>query len=169
MGAVVYEKPLVIPLSERIPALASTEEGRFGVLTALTASIGAAMGHMNLKYPMNADQILEIGNLIIDQAAEDWIAIEDVLLFLQELLLGKAGKIYDRIDIPFFFELFETYREKRHRALLRFREEEQSQHKVEGKGSLPRMTGEGIDAATMLSMMQTLYSEDEINADGSAT
>lgn len=160
MGAVVYEKPLLIPRSERIPALASTQEGRYAVLTALTASIGGAMGHMNLKYSMNADQILEIGNLIIDQASEDWLAIEDVLLFLQELLLGRMGKIYDRIDIPFFFELFETYRQKRYEALRKFRDEEQSQHKIQGAGSLPRMGGEGIDAATMLSMMETLYSED---------
>lgn len=95
-------------------------------------AITSAMMNINLRVGLNEDQITEIAEQIIEQSQEDNLSVEDVLLFLRELVTGKAGKIYDRMDIPTFFELFENYRERRHQAVLNIRYEEQANHKVLG-------------------------------------
>jgi hypothetical protein len=131
-GIISFEKVLAINSSDRIPALAKTPKGRGEVLTALTASLKSAFSNINLRVGLNEDQLIDLADAIIDQSAEDNLSLEDVLLFLQKLLVGDAGKIYDRMDIPTFFELFETYRQERHVAMLRIREEQQSQYKSLG-------------------------------------
>lgn len=131
-GVVSFQKILAISSSDRIPALSRTQEGRGDILVALTASLKSAFSNINLRVGLNEDQLIELADAIIDQSSEDNLSLEDVLLFLQKLLVGDAGKIYDRMDIPTFFELFETYRQDRHEAILRIREEQQSQHKSFG-------------------------------------
>ena len=131
-GVVSFPMVLSIASKDRIPALAKTEEGRFEVLTALTASIKSAFSNINLRVGLNEDQMIELADAIIDQSGEDNLSLEDVLLFLQKLLVGDAGKIYDRMDIPTFFEKFELYRQDRHKATLRIREEQQVQYKALG-------------------------------------
>lgn len=116
-GIVKFENILLIPSAERLPAITATREGRNRVFVAIAASIRSALSNLNLRYGLNDDQIIELSDQIIDQSHEDNLSLEDVLLFLQQLITGKAGKIYDRLDIPTFFELFETYREDRHKAL----------------------------------------------------
>lgn len=132
MGVVSFKKVLSIDSSERIPALINTADGRYEVLIALAASIKSAMNNLNLRVGFNEDQIIELSVAIMDQSFEDNLSIEDVLLFLQMLITGKTGKIYDRMDIPTFFERFEAYRQERHKALLDIREEQQAQHKAYG-------------------------------------
>lgn len=129
-GLVLYEKVLTIPSTERIPALINQPDGFARVSTALAASLKSAMDNINLRVGLTEDQIIEISCLIIEQSSEDNLSLEDVLLFLQELLLGKMGKIYDRLDVPTFFELFETYRQSRHMALIRAREDQHVQNKA---------------------------------------
>lgn len=131
-GVVVFERVLQIPTNERIPALTKDFDGRVQVSAALSASITSAFSNINLRVGLNADQIVELSDQIIDQSEEDNLALEDVLLFLQQLLLGKGGKIYDRMDIPTFFELFENYRQDRYEKLQQIRYEQQSQFKSFG-------------------------------------
>lgn len=131
-GVVSFKKVLSVDSSERIPALINTADGRYEVLIALTASIKSAMNNLNLRVGFNEDQIIDLSVAIMDQSFEDNLSIEDVLLFLQMLITGKTGKIYDRMDIPTFFERFEVYRQERHEALLDIREEQQIQHKSLG-------------------------------------
>lgn len=131
-GIVCFDRVLLIQSSDRIPALAKTEEGRYEVLVALTASLKSAFGNINLRVGLNEDQMIELADAIIDQSGEDNLSLEDVLLFLQKLLVGDTGKIYDRMDIPTFFQLFEKYRQDRHTAVLRIREEQQVQYKSLG-------------------------------------
>ncbi len=131
-GIVAFDKVLSISQKDRIPAITATSEGRYGMLIALTASLKSAFNNFNLRVGMNEDQIIDLADAIIDQSGEDNLALEDVLLFLQKLLVGDAGKIYDRMDIPTFFEKFEIYRQERHTQMLRIREEQQSQYKSFG-------------------------------------
>lgn len=131
-GIIAFDKVLSIETKDRIPALAATSEGRYEVLIALTASLKSAFNNINLRVGLNEDQIIELADAIIDQSGEDNLSIEDILLFLQKLLVGDAGKIYDRMDIPTFFEMFEKYRQERHVSLLRIREEQQAQFKSSG-------------------------------------
>lgn len=132
---------LSIPLKDRIPALIRSKEiGYNKVLTAVTAALNSALGNLNLRLSVNVDQELDIAEAILEQAEEDQLALEDVLLFLQQLSLGKAGKIFDRMDMPTFFELFETYRESRYQTIVGIRDEQSSQYK--GLGDRTRTSDE---------------------------
>jgi hypothetical protein len=127
-GVIQFDKVLTIPPEERIPALIQQPEGRARVSAVLSASLKSAMDNINLRIGMNEDQIFDLAEAIIDQSSEDSLGIEDVLLFLKDLITGKAGKIYDRLDMPTFFELFENYRQQRHEKLVSIRHEQKSQH-----------------------------------------
>jgi len=116
-GVVRYDKTLQIPSSERIPALTRTEDGYKQVYTALVIALQQCFSNLNLRKGFNEDQLLDLSDMIIEQASEDNLSLEDVLLFLQQLVSGKAGRIYDRLDIPTFFELFEGYRQERYMSL----------------------------------------------------
>lgn len=158
-GIIQFDKVMTLPSSERMPALAKTEDGRGDLLIALSAALKSAFNNFNLKFAMNEDQIIELADQIIDQSYEDNLAIEDVLLFLQGLLTSNYGKVYDRMDIPLFFEFFEKYRQTRHGQLLTIRDEQQTQAKVMGKDSIPRMDRDkNIDPNTFFDLMQTFQS-----------
>lgn len=88
---------------------------------------------MNLKRGMNEDQIINLAEAIIEESKEDNLSMEDVLLFLQQMMTGKiAGRIYDRMDIPLFFELFEYYRQERYLALRYIQYEAEVNYKALG-------------------------------------
>lgn len=131
-GKVKHEKTLLIPSTERIPALTRSDEGYNQVYMILVANLQQAFSNLNLRKGFNEDQLLELAELIIESASEDNLSLEDVLLFLQELVLGKAGKIFDRLDIPTFFELFEGYREQRYLALRYIQYEANANYKAAG-------------------------------------
>jgi hypothetical protein len=129
---VQYGSLLAIPRSERIPALTTDIDGRMKVSAAISASLRSAFENLNLRVGMNPDQIVELAEQIIDQSSEDYLSLEDVLIFLQQLITGKVGKIYDRMDIPTFFELFEVHRQERHEKLVAIREEQVAQQRMYG-------------------------------------
>lgn len=131
-GVVKHDRTLQIPSKDRIPALTHTDEGYNYVLTVLTARLKQTFDNMNLKRGMNEDQIITLGEEIINESHEDNLSLEDVLLFLQQLVTGKAGRILDRMDIPLFFELFEHYREERYLALRYIQYEAECNYKAMG-------------------------------------
>lgn len=140
-GQVSHCRTLLIPTSERITALAQSEEGYKQVYTALVINLQLAFANLNLKRGFNEDQLLELADMIIEESWEDNLSLEDVLLFLQQLVTGKAGTIYDRLDIPAFFELFEGYRQDRHLALCYLRYEAECNYKASGDST---RTSDGV-------------------------
>lgn len=151
-GLIQYERTLTIPSCERIQALISQPNGRAIVSAALSASIKSALDSINLRLSLNTEQILDLADEIIDESAVDNLGLEDVLLFLQMLITGKAGKIYDRLDIPTFFELFEIYREERHQALLMVRDQQHVNFKSAGDNKRSSEDSEQ-EVASMRSVM----------------
>lgn len=159
-GAIKFEKVLDISMNDRIPTLANTEAGREEVFIALVASLTSLFSNINLRVGLNEDQVIEIANLIIEQSHEDNLALEDFLLFGQKFLVGDYGKIYDRMDVPTFFEFFEKYRQARHEGILNIREEQQAQFKSMGRGPASRTFTDikrDEDPKSILDMMQTYY------------
>lgn len=134
-GLIKFERTLQIPMSERIPALVKEEHGHFNVLTAIVASLKGALDNINIKRTLTEDQVIELAEVIIDQSNEDQLALEDVLLFLNRLITGQAGTLYDRLDMPTFFELFESYREERYQALRHVQHEQHIVYKGLGDNS----------------------------------
>ena len=160
-GLVDHNRTLAIPFGERIPELIKKENGRENVSMALAASILSAFQHVE-KVKMDANQIRELAESIIDSAHEDQLSIEDVLLFLKDLLMGKMGKITQTIDMPAFFEYFEVYRTKRYQTLENIRYEAHLNQKNMGSGSRssvqPWDLKRGEDASAMMDLFQT-YTE----------
>lgn len=134
-GVIKFERTLQIPMTERIPALVKDENGHFNVLTAIVASLKSALDNINLKKGLNEDQVIELAEVIIDQSHEDQLALEDILLFLNRLITGQAGTLYDRLDMPTFFELFESYREERYQALRHVQDEQHTNYRAMGDNS----------------------------------
>lgn len=162
-GFVDHKRTLAIPFNERIPELIKKENGREQVSMALAASILGAFQHIE-KVKMDASQIKGLAECIIDTAHEDQLSIEDVLLFLKDLLMGKFGKITQTLDTPAFFEYFEVYRTKRYQTLENIRYEVHLNQKNMGSGSRSSVVKwdlkRGEDAATMLDLFETLNEPD---------
>ena len=132
-GVVKYEALFAIPRSQRLPEIVKSTptEIEAAVITSLTTSFES----MNLVRPMNANQLFDLCDAILDSSAEDYLSLEDVLLFLQGMIRGKYGKLYESMDIPKFMEMFEIYREERHSNYLRMAEEKHSNNKAMGDNS----------------------------------
>lgn len=120
-----------VPVSERLPALAKLY-GPEKIAGVLNLAITRALNTFNLRVGMNPDQIAELSYSLIEEAEQDQLAIQDILLFLDGLPKFKYGKVYDRMDMPTFFEMLEVYREQRHQAFVRVMEERDAQYKSYG-------------------------------------
>jgi hypothetical protein len=131
-GIVNHERTIQIPSSERITAICRTDDGYKQIYTVLTLHLAQTFLNLNLRKGMNEDQIINLAERIIEEAEEDNLSLEDVLLFLEQLESGKRGKIYDRMDMPTFFELFEGYRQDRHLAYMYKRYEIEQNYKARG-------------------------------------
>jgi hypothetical protein len=127
-GATNYLQLVRVPTGERIPALVETN--RKEVHQIIAAQIEYTMKFFNLPNGLNLDQVFLLADTIIDDAGSDNLSIQDVFIFLQKLASGKMGTVYNRLDIPTFMELFEIHRQERHEEMIRFREEENAQHKA---------------------------------------
>lgn len=126
-----------IPVSSRLPALA-VSYGTDKIAAVVAKAITKTLSNFNLRVGMNAEQVLELAYQLIDSAAEDQLAFEDIMLFLDGMIKSKYGKVYDRMDMPTFFEMLEVYREQRHQAYIQKRDEEHAQWK--GSGDSNRMS-----------------------------
>ena len=120
-----------IPVKDRLPGLVNTY-GMDKVSAILAKAINKALSNFNLRVSMNADQVLELALQLIDSANEDQLAFEDIMLFLDGMIKAKYGKVYDRMDIPTFFEMLEQYRDERHRQYIRHKDEMHAQVKASG-------------------------------------
>lgn len=124
-GIVRYERSLAVPMNQRIPELTKTPEGRKSVSIAIASSILSAFQHIDKdKARMSAATMREVAEAIIDSSHEDQLSLEDILLFLKDMLMGKFGKLPGALDMPAFFDIFEKYRDERYQTLRKIRWEE---------------------------------------------
>ena len=121
----------LVPVSERLPAL-SKIYGIEKISAVLSIAITKALNSFNLRVGMNPEQVMQLSYSLIESAEEDQLAIQDILLFLDGLPKFRYGKVYDRMDMPTFYELLEKYREERHKAFMEVKEEENTQFKAYG-------------------------------------
>jgi hypothetical protein len=124
-------------VKDRLPGLVQSY-GVDKVSAVLSKAITKALSNFNLRVGMNSDQVVELSLALIDSAAEDQLAFEDIMLFLDGMPRYRYGKVYDRMDMPTFFEMLEIYREQRHQAYMGKKDEQHAQFK--GMGDTNRMT-----------------------------
>jgi len=131
----------LIPVSERLPALKQMY-GADKVAAVLSVQITRTLNNFNLRVGMTPAQITDLSYAILDEAEQDQLAIQDILLFLDGMPKFKYGKVYDRMDMPTFFEMLEKYREERHLAYINGKEEAHAQFKAMGDSN---RTSQDID------------------------
>jgi hypothetical protein len=124
----------LVPVSERLPALTKTY-GAEKISGILSIAITKALNNFNLRVGMNPEQIMQLAYSLIDEAEQDQLAIQDILLFLDGMVKYKYGKVYDRMDMPTFFEMLEKYREERHQAYMNGKDEAHAQFKAMGNSN----------------------------------
>lgn len=125
-----YNYPALLKIQDRLPQMAKRNFSE--TLAMVVIAISKAVEAMNLARPMNSDQIVELAETVLDSSTEDSLALEDVVLFLQGLVRGKYGPLYESMDIPKFMEKFEQYREARYQALQNIRHEQHANYKSMG-------------------------------------
>jgi len=124
-GAVHFPALFEIKTEDRLPCLYLKNPVRIAAI--VTAGLTLAMEAMNLARPMNAKQIVNLADVILESSGEDNLSLEDLMLFLQGLIRGEYGRMYESMDIPKFMQMFEIYREKRFQALQALRDEQRKQ------------------------------------------
>jgi hypothetical protein len=132
-GMVKFETVLLIPLKDRLPGLVE-QYGKEKIHSLLIVLLTDFCNSFNLIRPMTPDQIVMCAFDLIDTSYEDYLSIEDFVLFFQGAKSAKYGKILDRMDQQTVFELFENYRQQRHEEYLRIKEEKESNYKSIGGG-----------------------------------
>ena len=158
-GSVDHSKTLSIPFDQRIPALVAKPNGRNIVSVAISSMLVSSFQHIkNAK--LDADQIIEMAEMIIDSSHEDKLSVEDIMLFLKDMLMGRYGKFSNGMDMPAFFEAFEEYRNERYKTAKRIEWEEHLTFKSLGDSNrafdeLPLKRED--DPQSMMGMMQTYY------------
>lgn len=142
-----------IPKDQRLPQIAKMY-GTDKIATVLGKQITKTLSNFNLRVGMNSEQIYDLSLALIETAEEDNLAVEDIMLFLDGLPKFKYGKVYDRMDMPTFFEMLEVYREQRHQAFVNAREEQHAQFKSMGDSN--RMSTDTDKEANRNAMNQYL-------------
>ena len=140
----------LVPVSERLPALVKMY-GNDKIAAVLSKSVTRALNNFNLRVAMTPEQITDLCYAILDEAEQDQLAIQDVLLFLDGMIKYKYGKVYDRMDMPTFFEMLEKYREERHLAFMNGKDEAHAQFKAMGDSN---RTSQDIDKEANRNAMQ---------------
>lgn len=128
-GEINYPAVFTVPSIERLPALYRND---FMQATALiVAALVMAFERMNFKRKMDGTTVNNIAEEILDTCEEDNLSLEDLVLFLQNMVRGKYGNI-EELSISRFMNLFDKYRDERHSAIMQLRENEHLQHKSLG-------------------------------------
>lgn len=129
-GAPNFVSLFKIPSKERLPELAKNNYD--DTVDIVAVGVTLALQTMNLKRQMTPEQINELSETIVDSSHDDNLSLEDLILFMQRLVRGQYGELYESMDIPKFMQKFEIYREERHQEIVTYRENEHLQHKSLG-------------------------------------
>lgn len=127
-GEVNFPAVFTVPTSERLPAL---YEKDFMRATALVVgALTMAFEKMRFKN-MDGALVNDIAEEVLNSSEEDNLSLEDLVLFLQNMVRGKYGTL-DTITVARFMNLFDKYRDERHEAIQDYRMNEHLQFKSLG-------------------------------------
>ena len=121
----------LLKVKDRLPELAKTV-GMANMGKILMAEITKFVQCYTVVRPMSADQIAECAFALISTSEEDYLSLQDLVLFFDGAKQGKYGRILDHIDQHVIFEMLEVYREERHRQYMNIKDEKDTQFKAMG-------------------------------------
>lgn len=132
-NVVRYDALLAIPFEDRIPGLIQ----KFGnktmhkLLVMILREFIATLGFPRYKQPTDT-QVSVLACEIMLSSYEDYLGLEDVILFLQRAKAGHYGAIKTLINTTAIMQLLERYRQARHQAYLKLKEQREAELKQSG-------------------------------------
>jgi hypothetical protein len=126
-GSVNFAALLALPSEHKIGTIAKRDLGE--AIKVITVGLTMAFETMNLARPMQAFQVLDLAEMIVDEAPTDSLAVEDLMIFLQKLTRGHYPGLYEGMDIPKFMERFNQFRDERFNEWKRIRDEKHEEYK----------------------------------------
>jgi|GEM_PF-1014543 len=116
---VKYEALLAIPLEDRIPGLIQKYGNKtmHKLLVMVLKEFIAATMLPRYKKPTDT-RVSVLACEIMLTSYEDYLSLEDVILFLQRVKAGKLGAIKNLADTAVITQLLERYRQSRHQAYV---------------------------------------------------
>lgn len=114
-----------VPSSERLPALFKND--MFQATALVVGALTMCFKRMRLK-KVDGELINDIAEEVLDSSEEDNLSLEDLVLFLGNMIRGKYGDVED-ISVTKFMRLFDKYRNERTDAMEQIRVNEHLQFK----------------------------------------
>jgi hypothetical protein len=132
-GAVRYDALLAIPFEDRIPGLIQKYGNKtmHKLLVMTLREFTASLGIPRYKQPTDT-QISVLACEIMLSSYEDYLGLEDVILFLQRAKTGLYGAIKSMVNPTAIMQLLERYRQARHQAYLKLKEQQEIELKQLG-------------------------------------
>jgi hypothetical protein len=156
-GVVNFANILSIPSKDRLPELVQIH-GQQKIHALLVMMLADFANSFNLIRPMTQDQMVSTALELIATSYDDNLAIEDFAIFFSDAKSAKYGKVLDRMDQQTVFELFENYRQNRHKAYLQSKEEQNV--KFKGYGPSDRICDDREEEQNVMRKeMNRYYSE----------
>lgn len=142
-GDINFKAVLSIPSKDRMPGLVQIY-GFKSVHVIVTALVRSFSDSYNLVRPMDNSQIVDCAATIVNSAIEDYLSIEDLVLFFDNAKRGIYGRVLDHMDEPLILEMLETYRQIRHTNYIKIKDSEHSQ--LKGMGTAERQQNDELAA-----------------------
>ena len=154
---VQWDKLLALPLEDRIPGLIA----RYGNKTAhklLLMILREFIATLNLpayKRPTETRVSVAACEIMLS-AQEDYLAIEDVILFLQRARAGYYGPIKTLVNMQLLLQLLDRYRQERHTAYMKLKDQQHAEYKqlgpLERSAPQPTLLGDLFNQAMIVDM-----------------
>ncbi|TCJ11987.1 hypothetical protein EPD60_15625 [Flaviaesturariibacter flavus] len=154
---VLWDKVLSLPFEDRIPGLME----RYGKKTMhklLLMILKEFVGQMNLaayKRPTETRVSVAACELMLT-AHEDFLGIEDIILFLQRARAGYYGPIKTLVNMNLLLIQLDRYRQERHEAYMKLKEKREAEYKqlgpIERTAPQPTLLGDLFNQALVVDM-----------------
>ncbi|RYY88402.1 MAG: hypothetical protein EOO15_09175 [Chitinophagaceae bacterium] len=154
---VQWDKLLALPFEDRLPGLIT----RYGKKTAhrlllmMLKEFIATLGLPAYKRPTETRVSVVVCEIMLS-AHEDYLAIEDVILFLQRARAGYYGPIKTLVNMQVLLPLFDRYRQERHAAYIKLKNQQEATYKqmgpVERSAPQPTLLGDLFSQAMIVDM-----------------
>ncbi|GAB4092239.1 hypothetical protein [Flaviaesturariibacter terrae] len=158
---VQWDKLLSLPEEDRIPGLIT----RYGKKTAhklllmIIKEFIATLGLPAYKRPTETRVSVAVCEIMLS-AQEDYLAIEDIILFLQRARAGVYGPIKSLVNLQPLFQQLERYRQERHDAYIKLKDMQEASYKqvgaVERSAPQPTLLGDLFNQAMIVDMTKKM-------------
>lgn len=151
----------LLKVKDRIPDLVKAA-GPAHIGKLLMVELTKFVQSYTVVRPMNEDQIAECSYALLSTSEEDYLSLQDLIIFFEGAKQGKYGRVLDHIDQHIIFEMLEQYRQQRHITSLRIKEEQNVSFK--GFGNNNRTSDERVDAESDIRDVMVDYYKQSIQS-----